>query len=49
MLNESEIYKILNFIKDFIDPTKQKETNIEKGLKFKTFEESLELLKRHFK
>ncbi len=48
-LDEEVIYTIINFIKNFISPSKQKETNIDKGLKMKSFEESLELLKSHFK
>jgi|GEM_PF-645331 len=49
VLNEEAIFTILNFIKNFINPKKQKETNVEKGLKVKTFVESLDLLKSHFK
>ena len=48
-LNEIEIYEILNFIKNFINPSKQKITNIQKGLKIKTFEESIDFLKNRFK
>ncbi len=48
-LDEKSIYIILDFITNFINPQKQKETNINKGLKVKTFEESLELLKSRYK
>lgn len=47
-LNQEHIYTILNFIKIFINPKSQKETNVTKGLKAKTLEESIELLNRHF-
>jgi|688.fasta_scaffold42821_2 DNA-binding NarL/FixJ family response regulator len=48
-LNENEIYEILNFIKNFINPNKQKITNVQNGLKIKTFEESVDFLKNRFK
>lgn len=48
-LNDEAIFILLDFIKNFVSPHKQKETNIEKGLTIKSFEESVELLKRHFK
>lgn len=48
-LNENAIFTILNFICEFINSDNQKETNIDKGLKIKSFEESLELLKNRFK
>lgn len=48
-LNEEAIFTLLDFIKNFISPNKQKETNIGMGLTVKSFEESVELLKSHFK
>jgi CheY-like chemotaxis protein len=48
-LNEEAIFTLLDFIKNFISPNKQKETNIGMGLTVKSFEESVELLKNHFK
>lgn len=48
-LNDEAIFILLDFIKNFVSPHKQKETNIENGLIIKSFEESVELLKRHFK
>ncbi len=47
-LNKEDIYIILNFIKNFINPKNQKETNVAKGFKVKTLEESIELLKIKF-
>ena len=48
-LSEDEIIIILDFIFDFINPCNQDESNLEKGLKIKTFKESLDYLKDHFK
>jgi CheY-like chemotaxis protein len=49
VLNEEAIFILLDFIKNFISPHKQKEINVEKGLRIKSIEESIELLKRHYK
>lgn len=48
-LDEEAIFTLLDFIKNFISPQKQKENNVGKGLSIKSFEESVELLKSHFK
>jgi CheY-like chemotaxis protein len=48
-LNEEAIFTLLDFIKNFISPQKQKDNNVGKGLSVKSFEESVELLKSHFK
>lgn len=48
-LDEEAIFTLLDFIKNFIDPKKQKDNNVCKGLSIKSFEESVELLKSHFK
>jgi hypothetical protein len=48
-LNDEAVFILLDFIKNFVSPHKQKETNIGKGLTVKSFEESVELLKRRFK
>jgi CheY-like chemotaxis protein len=47
-INEDAIFTLLDFIKNFISPQKQKETNIRKGLKVKSHQENIELLKSHF-
>ena len=48
-LDEEAIFTLLDFIKNFISPQKQKDNNVGKGLLMKSFEESVELLKSHFK
>lgn len=48
-LNEEAIFTLLDFIKNFISPQKQKDNNVGKGLSIKSFEDSVELLKSHFK
>ena len=48
-LNEEAIFTLLDFIKNFISPQKQKENNVGKGLTIKSLEESVELLNIHFK
>ena len=49
VLNEESIFILLDFIENFINPNKQKETNIGLGLTTKSFEESVDLLKSRFK
>ncbi len=48
-LNGEAIFTLLDFIKNFISPQSQKENNVGKGLPVKSFEESVELLKSHYK
>lgn len=48
-LNEEAIFTLLDFIKNYISPQKQKDNNVGKGLSIKSFEDSVELLKSHFK
>jgi CheY-like chemotaxis protein len=49
VLDEDAIFILLDFIKNFICPQKQKENNVGKGLRGKSLEERIELLKSHFK
>jgi CheY-like chemotaxis protein len=48
-LNEEAIFTLLNFIKNFISPQKQKDNNVGRGLSIKSFEDSIEILKNRFK
>lgn len=49
VLNEDTIFTLLDFIESFISPQKQNDNNVGKGLSVKSFDESVELLKSHFK
>jgi len=48
VLDEDAIFILLDFIKNFISPQKQKENNVGKGLSGKSMEERIEELKSRF-
>lgn len=47
MISIREVFELLTFIDYFINETNEKDNNLQKGLKEKSFEESLDLLKRN--